>query len=104
MYFSRIFKVKEGKLENIKDWFNQLSTSRKEEAVATFQYEGVTREVFVLFKGNDGNHYVIGFNEALDVPKKSDPSVLINQQHTAIKQECLEPISDRGETLMDLSL
>jgi len=104
MHFSKIFKVKEGKLETLKDWFSEISTIRKDEAIATFAFEGVTREVFVLFEGKEGNHYVLGFNEAVGIPGPSDPSVAINQEHTAIKKECLEPISNSGEILMDLSI
>ncbi len=102
MHFSRIFKVKEGKLEKFKDWMHQLSTSRREEAIATFAHERITREVFVLFQGADGSHYVVGLNEASDTPGESDPSAPINQEHTAIKEECLESFSKSGEVLMDL--
>ncbi len=104
MHFSRLFKIKEGKLEKVKDWFNQLNTQRRDEAIATFEYEQVTREVFVLFQNNTGDSYVIGFNEASGIPGKSDPSVQINKEHTAIKMECLEPISNPGEVLMDLKI
>jgi hypothetical protein len=103
MYFSKIFKIKEGKLEKLKNWFDSLNTTRKEEAIATFKYEGVTRETFVLFRSNNGNNYIVGFNEALSVPKQSDQSVTINQEHRTVMKECLEPISDAGEILMDLS-
>ena len=102
MYFSRLFKIKEGKLEKFKDWMKQLSTERSEEAISTFAYERVTREVFTLFQGTDGTFYVIGLNEANDVPGKSDSSVPINQEHSAIKKECLDPISEPGEVLLDL--
>ncbi len=104
MYFSKIFKVKEGKLETIKEWFKQLDTARRDEAVATFAYEGISREMFVLFAGNDGNHYVIGLNESNGTPGPSDPDVAINQEHSAIKKECLESVSAPGEILMDLSI
>lgn len=53
---------------------HQLNTRRREEAIATFAYERITREVFVLFQRADGTSYVIGLNEASDVPEKSDPS------------------------------
>jgi hypothetical protein len=104
LYFGRLNKVKDGKLEKTLDWLNTLSTVRRDEAIATFAYEGVSREVFVLFKGVDGSHYVVGLNEAADTPKSGDPSVQINQEHTAIRQECLEPISGKGEVLLDLSV
>jgi len=103
MYFGRILKVKPEKLDTVKNWFNQISTTRKNEAISTFAFEGVTREVFSIFKGLDGEHYVIGLNEATNIPKKGDPSVQINQEHTAIMTECFEPFSEKGEILLDLN-
>ncbi len=100
--FSRIFKIKEGKVETFKHWMNEISTTRRDEAIATFEYENVTREVFALFK-RDEEYYVVAFNEGGDVLGPSDPNVPINQEHTRIKKECLETFSDRGEILMDLS-
>jgi hypothetical protein len=104
MHFSKILRVKEGKLDIIKQWFKVLDGERREEAIATFVYENVEREVFVLFKGNDGEHYVVGLNEVNGEHKKGDPSVQINQEHNSIRQECLEPISGNGEVLLDLRI
>lgn len=104
MRFSKIFRVKKDKLDTLKQWFEVLSNERKEEAIATFAYENVTREVFVLFKGNDGEYYVMGFNEVNGEHKKGDPDVKINQEHTKIREECLERISENGEVLLDLSV
>jgi hypothetical protein len=39
MQFSKILRVKAGKLDTLKEWFKVLSNERKEEAVATFDYE-----------------------------------------------------------------
>ena len=104
MYFSRLFKIKEGKLGTFTSWMDEIMESRKDETLSTFAYERITREMFVLFKGNDGADYVIGLNEAPAEPGESDPSVEINQLHLKIKRECLEPISMHGEILLDLSL
>lgn len=104
MHFSKIFKVKEGKLEIVKKWFNTLNTIRREEAIATFEYEGITREVFVMFEGKDGSCYVIGLNEAIKEPKRGDPDIKINREHNAIKQECLEPFTDNGNIILDLKV
>ena len=104
MLFSKIFRVKKDKLDTLKQWFVVLSNERKEEAIATFAYENVTREVFVLFKGDDGKYYVIGFNEVNGEHKKGDPDVKINQEHRKIREECLERISENGEVLLDLSV
>ncbi len=102
MYFSRIFKVKDGKLLRLKEWMEQLSTVRRSEAINTFEYENVTREIFVYFKGHDGNNYVIGLNEANEPYRSAEPTVPINQEHNSIKKECLEPISEKGEVWLDL--
>lgn len=103
MYFGRLYKIKDGKLEKIRDWFNKLNTDLRDEAIATFSHEGVQREVFALFKGSNKEYYVVGLNEASGIPKQGDPSVQINQEHAAIKLECLEAISDKGEILLDLT-
>lgn len=103
MHFSKIFKVKDGKLNILKQWFDVLSNERREEAISTFEYENVEREVFVMFKGIDGDDYVIGLNEVNGELKKGDPSVQINQEHRKIMEECLESISENGEVLLDLS-
>jgi hypothetical protein len=104
MHFSKVFRVKEGKLDELKNWFNLLGNERKEEAIATFSYENVEREVFVLFKGDGGQDYVIGLNEVNGELKKGDPEVKINQEHRKVLEECLERISDNGEVLLDLSV
>jgi hypothetical protein len=104
MRFSKIFKVKEGKLGELKQWFDVLSGERKEEAIATFEHENVSREVFTLFQGKDGFYYVIGLNEVTGEHRKGDTEVKINQEHTKIFKNCLEPISDNGEVLLDLSI
>jgi hypothetical protein len=104
MRFSKLFKVREGKLDTLKNWFEVLSGDRKDEAVATFEYENVSREVFVLFQEQEGDHYVIGLNEVTGEHKKGDPEVKINQEHTKILKECLEPVSERGEILLDLGI
>jgi hypothetical protein len=104
MRFSKLFRVKEGKLDTLKQWFEILSNQRRGEAVTTFAYENISREIFVLFTGNDGYNYVIGLNEVTGEYKTGDPDVKINQEHKAIREECLEPISDNGAVILDLSL
>ncbi len=104
MNFSRLLKVKEGKLETLKEWFEVLGGERKREAIGTFEYENVSRELFVLFSAEDGNHYVIGMNEVTGEHKKGDPAVQINQEHRKVMEECLERVSERGEVLLDLRI
>ncbi len=102
MHFSKLFKVKEGKLPLLQNWFSELGGNRRDEALATFAYENVTREVFALFKGLDGSYYVIGFNELCGELKSGDPAVQINKEHREVLRQCLEPISESGSLLVDL--
>lgn len=104
MHFSKIFRVKERKLDELKSWFNVLSDERKDEAIATFEYENVEKEVFVLFKGNDGENYVIGFNQVNGDYRKGDPKVKINQEHREVMERCLEKTTSDGEILLDLHI
>ena len=57
-----------------------------------------------MFKGQGGEHYVIGFSEVNGKHKKGDPNVQINQEHNKVRQECFEPISENGEMLLDLNI
>jgi hypothetical protein len=105
MHFSRIWKVREGKLETFKNWMDQLDDARRDEALATFEFEHVTREAFVLFPGKDGIQYVVAMNETTaGDPLPSDKSVAINVEHRAIMLECLEAITEPGQVLLDLKL
>ena len=81
-----------------------LGGDRREEALATCEYENVKREVFVLFKGHSDENYVIGYNEVNGEPQSADGAVKINQEHSRVREECLEPVSERGEVLLDLKL
>lgn len=100
--FSKLWRVKEGKADIFRAWMAEMDGSRRDEALATFDYENVTREVFAMFRGGDGNDYVVAFNESNGPVGPSDPSVPINVEHKAIRNECLEAISDAGEVLLDL--
>lgn len=98
-----MFKVREEKLNALRKWFEILSNERRAEAIDTFEYENISREVFVLFQGYDGNNYVIGLNEVTGQQRNGDPAIPINQEHKKILEECLEPVSMNGNVLLDLS-
>lgn len=83
MQFSKLYKVKEGKKDIFKQWLAVLSTERKEEAIATFAHENITREVFVMFDGVDGDTYVAGFNEANGIIKKE---IILSQSIKSIQK------------------
>lgn len=104
LYFSKLFRIKQGKLEIFTDWLNTINGPLKEEALTTLTQERVTRETYVLFRNkNQDIYYVVGLNEALDTPLDSDPNISINQKHKQIKSECLEPISNPGEIILNLT-
>jgi hypothetical protein len=100
-YFSKIFRIRPGREQVFFDWMEEVNR-RREEAISTFEHEGIHREVFATFKSEEGV-YVVGFNEALVVPKKSDQAVELNRKHVEVMRECLEPISERGTIMFDFS-
>lgn len=102
IYFSKIFVVKQDREAEFSAWVDYIN-SHKDEAIATFEYEGINREVFVTFQGRDDRTYVIFSNEADQEPIPGDQSVPINAEHTRIKNECLEPIAGRGQVVVNLS-
>lgn len=104
MQFSKLYKVKEGKIDILKQWFTILSNERKKEAIDTFAHEHITREIFIMFNGNDGHSYVLGCNETDGNMKKGDQTVPINQDHAKVKRECLESISEPGKIVLDLDI
>ncbi|MBI4121834.1 MAG: hypothetical protein HY461_00725 [Parcubacteria group bacterium] len=85
-----IRKVKPGKIDALRAWFDQLHTQRRDEAIATLPYESVLHETTFLFE-QDGQWYAVWYMESEGEPKPSDKTVRINQEHAAILQECLEP-------------
>ncbi|HET8574891.1 MAG TPA: DUF6176 family protein [Candidatus Paceibacterota bacterium] len=96
----KIFKIKEGKLEQWKQWCKELETSRRGEAIETLRDEGVTREGCLLFQIGTDN-YVVGFAEGN--PHPSDPTLSINQEHKRHREECLESVVST-QVLYDLRL
>ncbi len=104
MHFSKLYKIKEGKISTLKKWFSVLENQRVDEAIATFASENITRETFVLFSLGKNKYFLLGLNEANGNPKKSDPELVINKEHQKILSECLEPVSEKGEIILDIRL
>lgn len=84
-----LFKIKEGKLDQWKQWCIELATTKKEEALETLKEEKILIEGFKLFCiGTD--YYTIGyafFNESI---QKANGEKEINIIHKKNKTECLE--------------
>lgn len=90
---ANIFKIKDGKLDQWLAWCDELNTTRRDEALATLQDEGVSCEFFITFQIN-GAHYTLGA-EIADEKSATSPSneQSINLVHKKIKGECLEFVS-----------
>lgn len=96
-----LFKIREGKLDQWKQWCALLAT-RVEEARATLQDEHASREYCVLFQVDD-THYVYGTTEYSADPQDADMTKSLNTEHRAQVQECLERVA-RGQELYDISV
>lgn len=95
-----LLKVKEGKLDQWKQWCTLLMTSRKQEALDSFKYENVASEECHLFEV-EGKHYLLGVAEFDGEHKEANMDLPINQEHKAMKKECLENVLE-GEELFNL--
>lgn len=81
-----LFKIKEGKLNQWKDWCDLLMTKFKSEALETLKEEKVAYEGCFTFELNS-EHYVLGLADGECLPA-SDCE--LNRQHKKHRQECLE--------------
>lgn len=95
-----LFKIKEGKLEQWKDWSAYL-LAHADEVRATMLYEKSNREMFTLFTIGD-SHYVVGHGEFFDEPVRADMTVPLNIEHRKNMSECLERVG-RGEVLYEIT-
>lgn len=89
----KIFKIRDGKFKQWKDWCDYL-LAHKSEVLDTLKEEKVTREVCVLY--GDKVLYVME-GEGLPATDRE-----INRLHVKNRQECLEVVE--GETLFDFKL
>lgn len=94
-----LFKIKEGKLQQWKDWCDYL-IAHADEVRATMLYEQSNREMFTLFTF-DGIHMVVGHGEFFNDPVQADMTVLLNIEHRRNLRECLERVGS-AEILYDL--
>ena len=87
-----VFKIKDGKLETWREWCNQLNTTRRSEAMAALEQEGVNCEFFAIFKIKD-HYYTLGAEIGGQTGGTLNPEDSeINATHKKIKEECLEYI------------
>ena len=95
----RVYKVKEGKLDKLRDWTNKLSGVYRKEVLESLREEMVEREFIAIFEMND-NYYVFGFMDGECLPATDTD---LNRSHKDIMKECLEPVSG-AEVLYDLKV
>lgn len=92
-------------VENLRQWFTQLQTDRRDEVVATLIDETVSQETAVLIP-NNGNPILIYAMEVED-PIQSKASAKsgkhpIDTEHRAVMQAALNGAPDH-ETILDVS-
>ncbi|MDO8571242.1 MAG: DUF6176 family protein [bacterium] len=98
-----IYKIKEGKLDQWKNWCLKLNSTLRNEAIQTLKEENLTMEGFFLFKINN-EHYTVGLSYAEGESSLALDSDL-NNMHKKMKNECLEKIErGRGEKLYFLEI
>lgn len=83
-------KIKPGKLDTIRDWFEKLNTVYKKEAAHSLEAEHVLREQ-TFFVELGGEWYVGWVIDAEGDILPADPDQWVSQEHKKIKMECLEP-------------
>lgn len=82
-----LLKVKEGYINEWKDWCSELQHQRYGDAQSTLREEGLIQEGALLFeRGNE--YYVIGFTEGDGLG--GDQGKEINKMHQEKKNRCLE--------------
>ena len=92
-------------VENLRQWFTELQTDRRDEVVATLIDETVTQETAVLIP-NNGNPILIYAME-VDDPIQSKASANsgkhpIDAEHRAVMQAAIIGAPDH-ETILDVS-
>lgn len=96
-----IFRIKENKIGQWKDWCTKLQTEYKEEALETMREEGIIWESFQLFKINN-TFYTLGVDFSPNNSSRKEISEKnLNKIHQSKKKECLEFVS-KTEILYDL--
>jgi hypothetical protein len=95
-----LFKIKEGKLDQWKQWCDLLMTVKKEEALYSLALEKVYRETCLYFNINNTT-YIIGSVSFLQDTKPADMTLSVNVEHGRQKKECLEFVCNI-DTLYDI--
>lgn len=91
-----LFKIKEGKLEQWKNWCSKVRTDFYEEAHKTLIEENLFFEGFLIFE-IDKQFYTLGYiQEKEGGSKPSNKNSSLNLEHLKNKKECLDFVSSGG--------
>ena len=96
-----IRKIREGKVEALREWSKQLSTTRLDEARSSLAVENVSRE-FAYVAHINGEYFFIAYMESIGEIAPADMTMPVNQEHVKVLKECLE-IPQKGELLYDIA-
>lgn len=87
---TRVYKIKDGKVDEWKAWCKELATTHRKAALETLEDEGVAQEMCINIE-IDGTWYAVGYMRVLgESIGAADPDHPLNQEHTSKKQACLE--------------
>jgi hypothetical protein len=86
-----LFKIKPGKREQWEKWCLELSTTLKNDALATLHEEKLVQELAISFSINNED-FLLGYAEGENLPANIEKE--INMKHKKMKEECLERVSD----------
>lgn len=95
-----IRKIRDGKLEKLKEWGRVISGERLGEVIDSLKQENVSREMAYIVKLTDG-YYFVGHMESSRDIKKANVNLKINIDHSEILRDCLEP-PVLGEEMYDI--
>lgn len=91
---TKYFKVKDGKLDLWRSWCSLLSTTLKEQAIATLREENCLMERMVLLDSG----LILAEGEYSGEKKPADMTVPLNVVHRELFLECLDPAESDGTT------
>jgi hypothetical protein len=95
MNIGKLYKIKDGKLEDWRTWCQKLQLGLRGQATATLSEEAVLFEVFTNFQLLN-TWYALGLTieDSSKIVGKPDMSNPINIEHRRIKKDCLEPVTE----------
>lgn len=91
-------KIKDGCLENVKEWLKSLENERKDEVLESFRNEGVLLECAFVRKENDA-FYLVYMMRAHDVAMAMDIFRNSTLPGDAFHKQCWQQFTEQHEVL-----